>query len=238
MEIERKKAIAPGIFRNQLIKICSDERPHIEADQIEQTEAGAIGHANQRASERVHFFDGEIVFQHRLADSSAQKTADSIGDEIGRVLGAHHALAQAAIGELLDVGQDARVRLGPGNQLHQVQVARRVEKVCAQEMAAEVGRESRGDFGQRDAAGIGGKDGAGFTRGIHLAPEHALGVQVFDDSFDNPVAFGELVEIVLEITGLDQRGFLVGKEPAWALFQGVLNALQRGSVALGLTGES
>ncbi len=47
----------------------------------------------------------------------------------------------------------------------------------------------------------------------------------------------ELVEIVVEIAGLDQRGFFVGEESAGALLQGVLNALQRGRVAIRLPGN-
>ena len=235
-EIQRKEAIAPPVVGNKIIKICSDESPYIDAHEIEQTEARGIRHADQRAGERVHFFDREILFQHGLPDGAAQEAADPIGDEIGSVFSANHAFAETAIGELLYIRQDLRIRLGPWNQLHQVQVTRRIEKVSAQEVAAKLGRETLGDLGERNAAGVGGKDCAGFAHSVHLAPQRALGVQVFNDGLDHPVATGELLEIVIEITRFHQRGLLIGKESAGALFQSFLDALQRGRVAIRLAG--
>ena len=107
----------------------------------------------------------------------------------------------------------------------------------AEKVRAEIGREAFGDFGERDAAGVGGEDGAGFSHSVNFAPQRPLGIQVFDDRLNDPVATGELIEIVLEITGFDQRGFFVGEEAAWTLFQGVLDALQCGRVAIRLTGD-
>ena len=45
-------------------------------------------------------------------------------------------------------------------------------------------------------------------------------------------------EIVLEVAGLDQRGLVVGEESAGPLLGGVLDAFQRGGVAVGLAGST
>ena len=47
---------------------------------------------------------------------------------------------------------------GPGNQLQQMQIARRIEEVRAQEVAAELGRKAFRDLRQRNAAGVGGNE--------------------------------------------------------------------------------
>ena len=219
LEVEGQEAIAPGIVGDHFVEIVADEGPDIEADDIEQAEAGAIGQADERAGERVHFFDGEVFLDHRFRDGAAEKTADAVGDEVGRVLGADDAFAETAVGELFDVGQDAGVGFRAGDQLHQVEVARRIEEVRAEEVAAELGRESFGDFGERDAAGVGGDDGVGAARGFDFAPEVALGVEVFDDGFDDPVAFGDQVEVVFEVAGQDEGGLVVGEEAAGALLE-------------------
>ena len=70
--------------------------------------------------------------------------------------------------KLLDVRRIAGSVSGPGNQLHQVQIARRIEEMRAQKMPAEAGRESFGDLAQRDAAGVGGDDRIRLARGFHL----------------------------------------------------------------------
>ncbi len=116
-----------------------------------------------------------------------------------------------------------------------MQIARWIEEVRAQEVAPETGREAFRYFGERDAAGVGGEDRIGFASGFDFAPQRTLDLEIFDDGFDNPIAVRELREIVLEVARFDQRGFVIGKESTGPLFQGVLNALQRGRAALGLS---
>ncbi len=70
--------------------------------------------------------------------------------------------------------------------------------------AAEVVGEAFGDFGDGQSAGVGGDDGAGLADGVDLAEEFALEVEVFDDGFDDPVDFGELLEVVFEVADGDQ----------------------------------
>jgi len=137
--MEREKAVAPGVVGGHFVEVLSDERPDVEADDIEEAEAGAVRQADEGTGERVDFFDGEIFFDHRFGDGAAEEGADAVGDEVGRVLGAHDAFAEAAVGELFDAGQDLRIGIGAGDQLHQVEIARRIEEVRAEEVAAESG---------------------------------------------------------------------------------------------------
>ena len=88
------------------------------------------------------------------------------------------------------------------DQLHQMQIARWIEEVRAQEVAPEPGRETFRYFGERDAAGVGGEDRIGFASGFDFAPQRTLDLEIFDDGFDNPIAVRELREIVLEVARL------------------------------------
>ena len=114
---------------------------------------------------------------------------------------------------------------GVGNDFQQPHVARRIEEVRAEPAAAEVVGEAFGDLGDGQSAGVGGDDGAGLADGVDLAQQLALEVEVFDDGFDDPVDFGELLEVVFEVADGDQaierrlheggglgldRGFLAG----------------------------
>ena len=96
------------------------------------------------------------------------------------------------------------IGVGRGNHFQQAHVARRIEEVRAKPVAAEIVGEAFGDLGHRQAAGVGGDDGAGLANGFDLAQQLALDLQVFDDGFDDPVDFGELRQIVFEVADGDQ----------------------------------
>ena len=101
-EGRQHEALAPRIVGDQLVKIARDMRPDIQADDIEQAIAGALGQSDQRAGERVDLFDGEAIFDGQLLDGGAEEAADAVGDEVGSVLARHHALAEMAVGEMGD----------------------------------------------------------------------------------------------------------------------------------------
>ncbi len=74
----------------------------------------------------------------------------------------------------------------------------------AKPVAAEIFRESFDDLCYRQAAGVGSNDGAGLANGFDLAQQRALDLQIFDNGFDDPIDFGELLQIVFEVSDRDQ----------------------------------
>ncbi len=98
------------------------------------------------------------------------------------------------------------VGFGRGDEFEQAHVARRVEEVRAEPGAAEVVGESFGDFADGQAAGVGGDDGAGLADGFDFAQERPFEVEIFDDGFDDPVDFGEFLEVVFEVADGDEAG--------------------------------
>ena len=99
------KPFAERIVGNGFVKILRDVLPDVEPDDIEQAVAGAFGKTDQRAGERVHFLDGEIVFDGQALNGGTEESADAVGDEVRRVFAGDDAFAQMAVAE---IGDEAR----------------------------------------------------------------------------------------------------------------------------------
>ena len=67
--------------------------------------------------------------------------ADAVGDEVRRVLRAHHALAERAGEEGFELVEDLGLRGRRRDQLHQVHVARRVEEMDAAKARLDLARQ-------------------------------------------------------------------------------------------------
>ena len=224
LKVGGQETVAPGIVRNRFIKVAPNVSPDVETDDIEQTEAGAIGKPNERARERVHFFDREIVFDRIFRNRAAEETSDAIGDEIRRIFAGNDAFAQPPIGEVPHEIEYFVAGTRAGNHFHQVQVTRRIEEVRAQKVAAEFSRETFRDLSERDTAGVGGEDRVRFANLVDAAPKGALDFEIFGDRFDDPVAVCDVAEIVFEVTWRDQFFGGLDKERARFLFFGMLDA--------------
>ena len=112
-----------------------------------------------------------------------------------------------------------------------MQIARRIEEVRAEKMLAEFGRIAFGDLRQRNAAGVGGDDGAGRAMRDHPVVERALDGEVFGDGFDDPVAVCDLREVVVEVAGGDEAGGFGNEERGRAAFERGFDAIARGLIA-------
>ena len=77
---------ARRIIGRRLVEIAQHVHPYVEAYDIDQSEAGAFGQADQRAGERVHFFHRETELPGELRHLGAPEAADAVADEIRRVL--------------------------------------------------------------------------------------------------------------------------------------------------------
>ena len=134
---------------------------HVEADDIGGAEGGRLGPADGRAGAGVDFLDGHAEAGHQRERSEHGKGADAIGDEIGSVLGADDAFAEAAIAEIGERVEDFGRSGRAGNQFDQLHVARRIEEMRAGPMLLEIVVEAFGDLADGQAGGVGGDDGAG-----------------------------------------------------------------------------
>ncbi len=165
-----QETVAPGIVRHGVIQIRSDVGPDIQAHNIEQAEASAVRQADERAGDQVGFLHRVLAFDDDLLHCRAEEAADAVGDEVRRVLARHDTLAQTLIAEVRDELEHFLRGIRQRNQLHQVHVARGIEKMRSQEVLPEAGRKSLRDLNQGNAAGVGRDDRVRLPQLLDLAP--------------------------------------------------------------------
>ena len=186
--------------------VADDVAEDVQSHQINGAESCGFRPADGLSGERVDVFDAEVHLLHEAHHVQHRKGADTVGDEVGSVFGKDDAFAEAHVAEVRDEIDQRGVGLWGGNEFEQAHVARRIEEVGAEPGAAEIVGEAFGNFADGQAAGVGGDDGAGLADGFDFAQQGALEVEIFDDGFDDPVDFGELLQIIFEIADGDEAG--------------------------------
>ena len=119
-------------------------------------------------------------------------------------------------------------RLRRGNDLQQVQIARRVEEMGAEPVVPEIVAASFRERRARNPGRVGADDRSRAPRGVDLFEETSLYIQPLDNGLDNPVALPDAQQISVEAAGCDQFP-CVGREGRVRLQPaGAFEALRRG----------
>ena len=90
-------------------------RHGVDADHVRGAEGAGAGTAQLLAGQVIHHVVGQAVLLGLDHGAQHAEDADAVGDEVGGVLGAHHALAQHADGKGFQIVQDLRLRARGGN---------------------------------------------------------------------------------------------------------------------------
>ena len=183
----------------------------IETDQIQGAEGGALRPAHRRAGDRIDFFYAEPGLHHLAQGDKQAVGADAVGDEVRRILGEDHALAEPLLGKAAHGGDCLRLRQPSGDDLEQFHVARRVKKMRPQEMLAEGAVQMSRHRLDRDAGRIRADDRILPPPAGDLAEHLLLHIQSFRDGFDDPVGILDLGEIILHIARVNagDEGFII-----------------------------
>ncbi len=191
-----------------VLQRLDDVRHRVEADDVRGAERARARAAQLLAGEVVD----HVVRQAELLglDDGGQHAGDAhaVGHEVGRVLGAHDALAERRGDERFELVEDVRLGGGRRDQLHQAHVARRVEEVDAAEARLDLLRQHFGELGDRQARGVGRDDGVRGDERRDLGVQVELPVHALGDGLDDEVAVAQQLEVVLVVRLLDQRGVL------------------------------
>ena len=220
--VRRLVVLVPGIVRQGLLHRVDDVGERVEADHVGRAISRAFRAADQRARQGIHFVETQAELPGMVERRKDGKYPDAVGDEIGRVLGADHALAQGGDEEFLQLVQDGGLGLAAGNQFHQVHVARRIEEMNAAEARSGMHGHRARERIYSQARGVTGKDGVFAKMRRHflvqvLLPVHALGNRLDDD-----VAFLEQMQVLFVIRRLDEFGFRCHRQrTGFQLFQAV-----------------
>ena len=117
-------------FQAQRVLQRFDDVAHgVQAHHVGRAEGAAAGATHLFAGQVVHHIKSQTVILHLFHRRQHAGNADAVGDEVGRILGAHHAFAQCGSGKGFHTVQRGWQRGGGVDQLHQRHVARRVEEV-------------------------------------------------------------------------------------------------------------
>ena len=207
-----------------------DVAHRVQADDVRRAERTRLGAAQLGAGQVVDDVHGQAELLGFVDRGQHAEDADAVGDEVRRVFRAHDALAQRGRQERLELVEDCRLRGRGRDQFDQVHVARRVEEVHAAEARLQVGVEAFGQLLDRQARRVRREDRVGADVRGDLLVQVVLPVHALGDGFDDQVAAGQHVEVVLVVGDFDQRGvFLVAQRRRRQLFQ-VLDGFQNDAV--------
>ncbi|MNY03449.1 hypothetical protein D3C86_1360680 [compost metagenome] len=207
-------------------------RHGVQAHHIGGAERGGLGTAQLGTGQVVDDIERNAELLGLGEHGQDREDADTVGDEVRRVLGAHHALAERGGQEGFQAVEDLGLRGGRRDQFHQMHVARWIEEVHAAEAGLQAGVEAVGQRGNRQPRGIGREDRLrGQVRG-HLLVEVVLPVHALGDGFDHHVALAQQGDVIFVVRGADQAGLILDAERRGRELLQVLDGAQ-GDAVLG-----
>ena len=175
-------------MRHEVVEIVCDVSPNIQAYDVEQTVAGALGQADERPGKRIDFFHRVIVLNRYLVSCRSVECADAVAYEVRSVFAEHDTLAESNVAICRDCAKQVGIGFRPRNNFHQMQIAGRIEEVRAKESAPEIGREAFANLSERNSAGVRCQDRIRFANLVHSTPEVPFYGEILGHRFYNPVA--------------------------------------------------
>ncbi len=193
----------PRIAGQRVVHRLHHVRHGVQAHDVRGAEGGALCPPDRRPGERVDLVEAQPEGERVVHGGEHREDAHAVGHEVGRVAGAHHALAQGRREEGLEVVDDGRIRGRGRDDLHQAHVARRVEEMDAAEARPDRLRQHLRQFRDREPRGIGGEDRPRREVRRHLVEEGLLPVHALADGLDDEVAFREQPQVLVVVGGRD-----------------------------------
>jgi len=170
-------------------EIGSHLHQDIESDDVNRAKRCTFGTPDRRPRDGVNLLDRIRGVCQRFKYTDETMRGHVIGNETWDISRQDDVLAEAAIGEVRDGGDDPLIRFGRRNDFEQWEISRRVEKVRAEPATPEVNAASGGETGQGKAGRVRADDRSRPSRGVDAFKERSLGISVFDDRFDDPISF-------------------------------------------------
>jgi hypothetical protein len=179
----------PALVRRERVAHRLDHVRHgVQAHHVGGSIGGALRAADGRAGERIHLVEAQLELQRVVHRGQHREDTDAVGDEVRRVLRAHHALAERGGEESLEAVHHRRIGVRGRDQLHQLHVTRRVEEVDAAEALLQLRGQCLRKLGDRKARRVGGEDRIGADERCHLGEQVLLPVHALADRLDHEVA--------------------------------------------------
>ena len=200
-----------------------NKRHEVNADKVIKPEQPGLGEAQRLAHHRVGLLDRYPKANRLKHPHRHPVNTDAVGEESGRIFARHHFLAEHLVGKCTELGEARRIKPRRLHHLKQFHEARRVEKMGNQKIFLERFRHALNQHMERQGRGIGRNDGTLLPHGFNFLVKRLFDFELLNHYLDDPVAFGEFAQIILEITRYHRpRIFRVG-EPRRAALQLLFN---------------
>ena len=202
----------PGVVGQRRLHRAEHVHQRIEADHVGGAEGGALRAADARAGEQVDLVEGQAQALRVVQHGEDREHPDAVGDEVGRIPGAHDALAQSRRQPGLERVQHRRIGVGSGDEFHQRHVARWIEKMDAAKATAPLDRHAGSQRSDGQARGVGGKHSTGLQKGGDPGVKVELPLHLLGDRLDDEVALAQPGEVAAVVGGLDVLRAILGGE--------------------------
>ena len=213
--IERIDFKAEGVLQGL------DDMGHgVEPHHVGSAERAGTGATQLLACEVIHHVVAKAKIGHFLHGGEHAGNANAVGNEIGRVLGTHHAFAQNAGNKGFQIVQNFRLGGRRVDQFHQHHVTWRIEEMDATKTWLDFLRQGFTQLRDRQAGGIGCNDGVRRQKGGDFLVKIEFPVHALGNRFDHQIAVLQQFQVFLVI-GLADQGS-VGRDPqrrGFELFQ-------------------
>ena len=185
----RSVILVPRVIGQRVLHGVDHVRKRIEPHHISGAKRRAFWTPNQGTGQRIDGVETDGQTLGVINRRQHGKYADAVGDEVGRVLGADHALAERGHQKFFEIIEDARLGVLACDQLDQMHVARRIEKMhAAKTVAQPFGKRLRQRI-DRQSRRVAGKDRVLAQMRRDFFVEIGLPIHALGNRLDHDVAF-------------------------------------------------
>ena len=204
-KFRQDKCVALLVAQAQVIGVFGHMNHSVNANQIRGFEYGGFGTAQGRSKQGIHFGDGHFVLAHELDAGTNALNTDSVAHKVRGILGPDNTLAQVSFAKPGNKIHDVGFGLSAGNEFEQVHVADRVKEMGTHEVCFELLGKALAHIFKGNPGRVAGNNGAFFSDVGNFFEQRSFDVQIFHDHFNNPVAFRQFFNVIIQIPRADAR---------------------------------
>ena len=187
--------LVPGVVGQIIVHGFERMRERIETDHIGSPVSGTLGATYRRSGQRVNLIEAQLELHGVMHGCRDRKHANTVGDKIGRVVGADHAFADSGDEKSFQLIENRGLGVWRGNQFDQFHITRRIEKMYAAEAMTQRFRKYFRQLGDGKPGGVGSKNCVGPHERRDLFIQRFLPVHTLGNRFNNQIAIFEPGEI-------------------------------------------
>ena len=199
----RREQRMPRVVRQRVVHGLDDVGECVESHHVGGAIGRALGASDGGPGQRIDDVERQLERLRVLHRRDDREDPDAIGDEVGRVAGADHPLAERRGQEGLERVDKAGIGVRPRDHLDEMHVPWRIEEVHAAKARAYRLREHGRQRGDGKSRRVGDEDRLAREMRRDLGVEVLLPIESLCDRLDHEVAFAKQRKIGIVVASLD-----------------------------------